>query len=291
MTYSVYADVILIYSILINAAVLFVTSIILHVHIHPLRIFFWSSITGLTTEAEYLLMLNRNRIIHYILYVTIYIIMILFYFGRFQIQFLWMRIIALLGSMSVIYGILGIFKLTGHPHTLYDMTFGTCISILLISFAAVIFIYKKKYSQNIYYIRLIQGTNEITCRGYMDSGNLLHDQYNHAPVIILDYRLLRDMTGPRGYAYIEEYHKNGDFNYAAFANASEIKMYPLPYRTISAEFALMPAFRLTSLTFLHTGETYTDVTAGISRYPFTNNRCQILLNEDLKPNREENSND
>lgn len=154
---------------------------------------------------------------------------------------------------------------------------------------------KKTNKQTIHYtqeVTISYMEKQLSAYGYYDTGNMLYDSYNHNPVIILDYKILKNWMSQEAYKIFEEYSKTGDFDYPAFAKLSNIKMYPLPYRTIGIGFKLMPAFRLNSLTYKASGKQYKHVTAGISQFPFMNTaKHQILLHERLKPIREEYSND
>lgn len=277
-------------SLLINTAVLILASYILHVRIHLLRLLCWSAITGVITVAEYLLMLGRNRLLHHILYVGIYIIMTIIYFGRYTGKEILLNLLSVLLSMLLLYGMLAGLSLTRH-RSLGVWGISIIISMVLLLCAAILIACRKHVTGNAYRIRLVKNTKSITCNAYMDSGNVLRDRYNGSPVIVLDYRLMRRILSSSGYRLIEQYHETGDFDYAAFSETETIRMYPLPYQTVSAGFAVMPAFRLTSLIFLGSGEEISGVTAGVSRYQFMNHKYQILLNENLKPNREEYSND
>lgn len=289
MTYTVYADVMLGCNILINMSVLILASCILHMPIRIRRILFWSFLTGITTEAEYFLMLNHNRLIHHILYAFIYIIMTFGYFGVSRNKKNLLHIAALLSAMILLYGVLACIRVPQNNIMRYRVT-GISLGIFLILCIAGYISSRNPAAQNGYEIKLRYDTKTVICDGYMDSGNVLRDTGN-MPVIILDYRLMKKLLNVPAYRLVERYHDTGDFDYAAFAEVCSIRMYPLPYRTINAEFAIMPAFRLSALTFLPSGTDIEHVTAGISRYQIMNSKYQVLLNESLNPNREENSND
>lgn len=289
MTYTVYADVMLGCNILINLSVLILASCILHMPIRIRRILFWSFLTGIMTEAEYIFMLNHNRLIHHILYVSIYIIMICGYFGTTRIKKNLFHIIAILSSMILLYGVLACIHIPSNNIMKYKMPgifLATFLLICLVTYIA----HRNLTDRYSYKIELRYNAKTVKCDGYMDSGNMLHD-IEHMPVIILDYRLMKQLLDMHAYKLIEEYHSTGNFDYAAFADVCPMHMYPLPYKTVNADFSIMPAFRLSALTFLQSGTNITNVTAGISRYQIMNNEYQVLLNESLKPNREENSND
>lgn len=154
---------------------------------------------------------------------------------------------------------------------------------------------KKRKQQTIHYTQKVTLTykdKQLSAYGYYDTGNMLIDPYKHNPVIILDYKILKNWMSQEAYEIFKEYTKTGEFDYPAFARLSNIKMYPLPYKTIGIDLKLMPAFCLTSICYTQSGKSYKHVTAGISQFPFMHTaKHQILLNERLKPIREEYSND
>ncbi len=289
MTYTVYADVMLGCNILINISVLILASFILHMPIRIRRILFWSFLTGIVTEAEYFIMLNHNRHIHHILYAFIYIIMTFGYFGASRNKKNLLHITALLAAMVLLYGMLACIHVPQNNIMKYNVI-GISLGTFLLLCIAVYISHRNLTARHGYKIKLECDTRAVICNGYADSGNILRDAGN-MPVIIIDYRLMKKILNTPAYRLIEQYHDTGDFDYAAFAEVCPIHMYPLPYRTINAEFAIMPAFRLSALTFLQSGTEIEHVAAGISRYQIMNNEYQVLLNESLKPNREENSND
>ena len=122
----------------------------------------------------------------------------------------------------------------------------------------------------------------------MDTGNSLRDPYTGNPVIILDYRVLKNIVGEKAYTYIAKYHDTGIFDYLNIKNECCLNFYPLPYKTISTRLALMPAFRINYISFADINYQTEKVVCGISRFKLENhNGYQVLLNESLKPIREE----
>ena len=64
MTYVLYADVMLIWSSLINMIVLLLATFIMGIRIKITRIMVWAVLTGAVTTAEYILMLGSGKVIH-----------------------------------------------------------------------------------------------------------------------------------------------------------------------------------------------------------------------------------
>lgn len=291
MTFIVYADVMLAWSTLINFAVLCIASKVLNVSIRIKHALLWSILTSITTTAEYLLTINQNTLIYHILYAGIYIIMTALYFEVHTLKSILFNAAVILICMTVIYGIINALG-RGIHNSLYKSSL-----ILIFSFIpllTVIGLLKSRTSLTKNQHKLLINVEDkfVATTGYMDSGNLLVDSCTGYPVIVLDYRIMNELLNHDAYKYILKYHTTGDFNYFELDKTCNLRFYPIPYKTISSEFAIMPAFKLTSLTYTDIGETFLQVVAGISRYKLRNkDDYQVLLNESLKPNREEYSND
>lgn len=291
MTYIVYADVMLIWSILINFIVLCMSSKILNVSIRIKHTLFWSVLTGITSTAEYMLTINQNTFIHHILYAGIYISMTALYFETNTFKSILSSTCVILICMTVIYGIVNAVG-GGIRNNLPRTAIVLIISIIPLLTVIGILKSKTAISENRYRLLLNIDEKAINTYGYLDSGNLLVDRLTGCPVVILDYRIMNEFLNDDAYKYILTYHNTGVFDYVMLGKICKLQFYPLPYRTISSDFSVMPAFKLTALTYTNIGKTFSNVVAGISRYKLKDkNDYQVLLNESLKPNREEYSND
>ena len=110
--------------------------------------------------------------------------------------------------------------------------------------------------------------------------------------IIIDYYFAGTKIFPNLFNEFKIYHLSGFIDYEKLNKISNLYFYPLPYKTINREFDVMPAFRLNTIYLPSKNEVYKNTIVGISRFEIDRrNRFQVLLNESLKPCREEYSND
>ena len=287
MTYIIYADVMLVWNIVINFTVIFIASMILKIRANFKRISLFSIITAVITTLEYIITINLNKYIHHIVYAGIYVFMIGIYFKSLSIKGILSKCMVVLGVMFLVNGAINI---------LYPFQINSLVKILPFIFIFIlvvkaIFMYSGKQIQtneNKFKLILDINSKKINLIGYLDTGNSLKDPYTGAPVIILDYRVLKNIINENAYRYIVNYHNTGEFNYMEIGEICNLNFYPLPYKTISTNFALMPAFKINSITFDDFNMPIQKIVCGISRFKLKNNNdYQVLLNESLKPNREE----
>ncbi len=276
MTYVLYADVMFIWSSVINAVVLILAAAILNLRIKITRIIVWAALTGAVTTVEYILLLGANKFLHYILYAAIYIIMTTAFFTFKSFSGSIRLLLAIFVSTILIYGIwgAGINALNGKA----------VFPVLLICLFFLTFFCRniKKYSdyeRSICQVSILVNKKCIRCRGYMDSGNTLYDYATGYPVIILGFKLAKRLLGENLYTQLNEYKKTGSFDYVR--GDSHITFYPVCYSTVSEQQAVMPGFKINSLCLIDKNTIYTKVIAAISRYSFGGNDYEILLHKDL----------
>lgn len=287
MSYIIYPDGMFIWNTLINMAVLYIASLILGIKNSFFKRLVFSSVTAIVTTTLFILTIHLNKYIHHISYALIYMIMINIFFNIHTIKDIFEKTLIVVFSMVVISGLLNIF----FRARVKSLIFGVIIILLTVPIIALISKYIKSTNQtkvNRYYIALNINNRLYNLKGFMDTGNSLKDPYTGNPVIILDYRVLKNIVGENAYNYIAKYHSTGIFDYLNIKNECCLKFYPLPYKTISTKMALMPAFRINYISFKDINYKTEKVVCGISRYKLENhNGFQVLLNENLKPIREE----
>ena len=120
----------------------------------------------------------------------------------------------------------------------------------------------------------------VLVTGYQDTGNTLSDPYTNKPVMILDYRIMKKFIDIKAYTLITNYQKTGYMDYEAFTKLSNIKIYPVPYSTISSSCDFMPVFQMDSVFFPDENNVLKHIAFGISRFKLKND-FQVLLNENL----------
>lgn len=291
MTYIIYADVMIIWNTFINVVVLILSSKILNRKIRYRRLLCCSILTSLVMEIIYICTIHTNIYIHHILYAIAYVFMTIFYFNIQTIKELIVIFISIFLAIIFIDGCINLII----SNQIASLSKIVPIVILVLFLVSFISIYRKKEERtrnHKYDLIVFVNSKKLNLSGYLDTGNTLVDPYTKSPVIILDYTITKKIFDDKIYNLILNYHNTGCFDYSEAKNNCGINFYPIPYQTISTNYALMPAFKLTSLTYKHENISYEKILCGISRYKFKNtNNYQVLLNESLKPIREENSND
>ncbi|MBO6113824.1 MAG: sigma-E processing peptidase SpoIIGA [Lachnospiraceae bacterium] len=276
MKYIVFADVIFLWNFLINVCVLIVTHKLLHTKIYIKKLLLWSIVTSILTDAVYILFLGNTLLP--LFYALCYVFMTFMYFKTRSMRNLLKNNLALIISMLIIYGIINSFKggesLSFH-HLLISLMTGTllfCLAAKKIS---------RKLSGKYHKISLTMYGKNAHVTGYEDTGNTLTDPYSKKPVMILDYRLMKNFINQKAYELITYYQKTGYMDYEKFKHISDLKLYPVPYSTISSYCAFMPVFLMDSMSFPDEKKYFSHIAFGISRFKFKND-FQVLLNENMK---------
>ncbi len=291
MTYIIYADVMFLWNTLINFTLLILSSKILGKSIHLKKLIVCSLLISLSTIAIYIVTFRQNTFIYHTLYATTYFFMIINYFRINSLK----EFVHMLASVFIaIFIVDGCINLIYINHV-YEMKNTVIILLILCIVVTYLGTYnnkKKTIDQNLFDVTLCIGSKKINLTGYMDTGNILTEPCTNLPVIIIDYRVTKKIFDDNFYNLVLSYHNTGCFDYSAAKKYCGTNFYPVPFQTISTNYALMPAFKITALTYNISNLSYEKLLCGISRYKFQNtNNYQVLLNESLKPIREENSND
>ncbi|MCM1398779.1 MAG: sigma-E processing peptidase SpoIIGA [Clostridium sp.] len=288
MTYVLYADVMLVWSSIINMVVLILAAMLMGVRIKITKITVWAVLTGAVTTAEYILMLGFGKVIHYILYAAIYIIMTTSFFTFRSFSGSVRLLLSILIAMMATYGVVGLAIDARGNYISYIVLLVYLFFMLLICKSVKGF---REYEKNIYEVSLMVRSRCIKCKAYMDSGNMLTDYATGNPVVIISYKLATKIAGNHLKAYLEDYHKTGVFDYEGARGEGYPVFYPVLYSTVSERAAVMPAFKLEKLCILDTNRIFTNVVAGICRQNFSGSDYHILLHTSMNKIREENSND
>lgn len=269
---------------IINFLMLWLASHLVNVRIKILYTVFWSLLMSISSVFIEILTINLGVLPHHILYVGIYLIMTNLYFKRLNMRKHIHIISAILLAFTILSGIFSI--LTEKNYSLkYVLPMLCGITLIVIRLYDKLQVNKDR-AGNIYRISLEIKDITLDLTGYLDTGNTLIDYHTGYPVVILDYRILKEILSQKEYEYIEKYHKTGIFNYEEMHKT--LHFYPIPYKTISSEISLMPAFKIKHIGFKDFDYTTKKIIAGVSRYKLNNYKdYQVLLNERIKPNREE----
>lgn len=294
MTYIVYADIVLLWSVLINIPVYYITNKLLGFSIHIHKIVIWSLITSLILEIEYIATTGINKIMQGFSYILFYFLFLLMYVRlilKVKIQKSTITRLMVANIMANAF-MAGLITATVKEYILIKIVPVFIILCILLPKIFAIFKSCNNSRSHCYEIILITSSNSIDTVGFYDTGNTLRDYSKSKPVVILDYSLLNKILSKKDYEVIEKYHQTGIFDYEKLPAIDQERVFPLPYSTISNSFSVMPAFKLNELKYKKYDISYTGIIAAISKNKLKNNMdYEVLLNESIKPNREEYSND
>lgn len=120
-------------------------------------------------------------------------------------------------------------------------------------------------------------------KAYYDTGNILRDMSGR-PVLICNSFLAMKLLGTAYKDIIDSYTTGNCFNYKCANLISSIYFQPIPYRTVSTGFSMLPGFAAQSLTYLKSQKIYHDIVIAIAPYDMTlGDDINILLNDSIKP--------
>lgn len=255
------------------------------------RILIYSLLSAILDMIVFLACIN-NIILYQILYALIHIIMIKTCYKIIKFTDLLTVFLLLQITFSSFYALID--KANKNTFISYSL-------FLLVIYCVFIFITNKLINKQEEAVDLVNVslsikssiiTKELNLVGYYDSGNTLVDPFTENPVIILSADTISNYFDNNFKTILKEYAKSGYFDYKAAANITDLKFYPVFYKTISDTKSIMPAFKLESISYKDKNQSFEKVTAGISKGLLTtDNSYTVLLNKKLKPIREENSND
>ena len=275
MRYVVYADVMLLYDFFINTAVLIIASKLMHICIKLKRLILWAFITSILSTAVYILF--WDNIFLPLFYALIYLFMTIMYFKTTSLCEALKKILTVIISMPVIYGIINIFT-GGESSSLAHILISLTLGILVLLFTTETFCHKLsgKYQS----IILIHSGKKYKATGYLDTGNSLRDPFINKPVMIADNRIINKITGNKVSNLLNMYRSTGYMDYEEFTRLTDITLHPVPYSTINSSCEFMPVLIIDSMSIVEEKKKYTNIALGISRHKLKND-YQILLNEKL----------
>jgi hypothetical protein len=118
---------------------------------------------------------------------------------------------------------------------------------------------------------------------YIDTGNSLRD-LSGRDVLITDIYYAGELLGNGFRCILDSYGQSKSFDYVKANSISDIYFRPIPYRTVSSDFSIMPGFTADSVLYPETGRLYRNITVAISpnRLMLTKN-TKLLSNRNLQP--------
>lgn len=141
----------------------------------------------------------------------------------------------------------------------------TIITLLLFSFACMIWRQNRKKEEELYSVELYIDDEPILCRGLMDTGNSLRDPISGKPVIVVDEKLLEKEMNQ-----LKELHPN--------------RIRVIPYSSVGNNNGLLFGIRLKKIIISNSNDCICnqEVVAALSNQGFANRETyQVLLHTDL----------
>ena len=287
MTYVVYADVLFLYHCLVNVTLLCMIQTILGQSIKILRTCMWTIFMAALSTGIFLITISLCTL-YYVLYATSYFFMT--YFLTKHVPYpipMWKMILVVLAGCIWLAGMLQLFYIADGTAFRTPGFYLTCIVSVLVCRIARRIYDRKQMQAHAYAVELVFPARTLSANAFVDTGNRLQNPYTKQPAILINYRLLKNLLSEQSYAQLEQYHKTGQFPYLQMNETGEITFFPISYHTIGNRFSLMPAITIPKLVYTQSRTTFYDVTAGIRRQIFLENRYDVLLHEKLQPKKEE----
>lgn len=287
MTYIVYADVLFVYHVLIQLALLFMIQTILGHTIRIFRTLSWSILMAALSTGIFLITISRCTL-YYIIYATSYFFMTYFFTKSCRLHTsMLVTGVVVLACCIWFAGMMQIFYIR-NEYALHNPWFYMCCTFSVLTCRIGRMIYdQKQQRKNTYQVALILPGAKICAHAFVDTGNRLQNPYTGKPAIIINYRLLKNYLPEQSYENLEQYHRTGKFPYLQINGTGNLHFFPIPYHTIGNRFSLMPAIMVPELLYEKEQTRFFSVTAGISRDVFLGNQYEVLLHEKLQPMKEE----
>ncbi len=242
----------------------------------------WSALTALLLEYIYIALIESSKTITNVAYIIVNLICMLI-FVRFIIGLKHIEgfIILILGNIIgtlILAGILELFINT--TVNLKNILPVIIIICLLLPIIHKLIITNNKNRKNIFEITISTNNHTIHNMAYMDTGNSLIDPYSGKPVIIIDASLIKTIVTKEEYQSICQYIKTGNWKNIFNINIDKEHIYPITYRTIANDFAILPAFKIKGIQIGN--KIHKNIVAGISPKSFPDNsEYKVLLNKNL----------
>lgn len=297
MTYVVYPDVLILFQSGINFLLLCLLNRFLNKQQPWYKLLCYSILTSISVNVITIFSSTIGHLALDIVYVLLYSIMLIFCFKCKRTRDFVRIVISFLILEFLFYGMIRSFKnING------DLRDGICYKdyfLFIVIFLALLIVITSysinmksnaNFESNLNQVSLVLHHQSIELNGFLDTGNHLYDVLINKPVLVLDYRATKQIFNEILYIYVLDYVKTGNFSYEEVGG--KLHIYPVLYQTIGKEISFLPTFICDEL--IINDEKYEKIPIGISRTKLQTNHSEkytILLNEDLKTYKEENSND
>lgn len=277
MSYTIYVDVIFLWSAVINFVVLCAAAWISNHRTAILKTIIGSAITAAVTTALYVF-IPFYTLLFKIIYAFLHISMLSLFLKHTYGLCIFTGIKQLLLCSVILSGIYTAMRIGE-----YHLAIG--IALVLIGILPLLLLFKihKGISQSIYDLSITFQGRKIYFRGFLDTGNSLIDPYTGNGVVVIDYKTFGKIFDNRSIS--EHYHHTGSFDYTMAVKLFKTAFYPINYRTISDKsYSSMPAFHISELEYTDTGKKYNHITVAVSKNRINEDGYyQLLISRRLVP--------
>lgn len=286
MTYTIYADMAVLWSFAINYALIYFSDRIMGYKANFKHIALYSFIISFLCTAEYIIFINQKLILQDILYVLTYILLLYIYYRLRYKTTNYIYILMIYIFISLLFAVLlSYLKYSFNQGKTYAIILFISLFMIIPSiYISYIISYKKiVIDKNTYQISICIRNQEFITYAYYDTGNILTDNYGRK-VIITDIDYAKHLLGENYIEILNNYKKENKFDYKKANLISGTRIYPIACHTIVSDFTLIPGFKIDKLCFKSNGIKYSDITVGISKNALNlGENIHILLNDNLKP--------
>ncbi|MBR3833519.1 MAG: sigma-E processing peptidase SpoIIGA [Lachnospiraceae bacterium] len=283
MSYVVYADILLLWIFVINYLTYYAACAIFGEKPSHIKLIAWSLVSSTILDFIYISTITYDKLAQCCIYICLNLLLVLSF-----VRFI-LKLKSTKGYIRlIIYNILGTIILAGIIQLFIRdrITFTIIMPVIIIicTFLPMIHILStrdRRHMQNLTNVTIATKNITVHNKGYMDTGNSLIDSITGEPIIIIDPSLLKELVNASEYSKINEYIEFGNYEALAKLSIDEEHIYPVPYKTISNEFALMPAFKIKYL-IINNEKMYKNIVAAISQTSFPkSSEYKVLLNNNL----------
>ena len=280
MSYTIYVDVIFMWSAVINFVVLCAAAWISNNRTAILNTIIGSGVTAAVTTALYVF-IPFYTLFFKIIYAFLHITMLSLFLKHTYGLCIFTGIKQIMLCSFILSGIYTAMRIGE-----YHLAIG--IALVLIGILPLFLLIKlhkstRNISQSIYDLCITFQGRKIYFRGFLDTGNSLTDPYTGNGVVVIDYKTFGKIFDNRSIS--DHYHHTGSFDYAMALKLLKTAFYPINYRTISDKgYNSMPAFHISELEYTDTGKKYNHITVAVSKNRINEDGYyQLLISRGIVP--------
>jgi hypothetical protein len=284
MTYSIYVDLAFGWAFAVNFVLLYISERLLKNRIKLHRLCIDATLISIICTGEYVMLYSCNIVLQNTLYVLTYFLLLYLYHRLRCLRVPLLLTYAFYVLVSFVIALLLMLV----RYSLGKGIFASLTVCVLFAIPAIYIIYcniKQNLSLKscVHHVVLTVRGNDFPTSAYMDTGNSLRD-LSGQNVMIADCSYAYELLGDAYLELLDTYRQNKSFDYVKAGLISDIILRPIPYRTLSSEFCIMPGFTADRIFYEETGRQYRNITIAIShnRLMLPGN-AKLLSNLNLRP--------